>query len=72
MGKSLEDYLAEAIEKGIDVSKAGEALAKLGVERATAKRVWVDYTVKQTGTERKATEEAVEELLKQQYDPVKK
>lgn len=72
MGKSLEDYLAEAIQKGIDVGRAGEALAKLGVGRATAKKVWVEYTMKQSGTDRKATEDAVEELLKEQYDPVKK
>jgi len=72
MGKSLEDYLAEAIEKGIDVSNTGKALAELGVGRETAKKAWVEYTIKETGTERKATEDAVEELLKEQYDPVKK
>jgi hypothetical protein len=71
MAKDLEDYLAEAVAKGIDVGKAGEALAKLGVDRKTAKKLWVDYTVKETGSDRKATEEAVEELLKEQYDTVK-
>lgn len=70
--KTLEDYLAEAAGKGIDIGKAGAALAKLGVPRSEAKRAWVDYTVKTTGTDRKATEDAVEELLKEQYDTAKK
>jgi hypothetical protein len=70
--KTLEDYLAEAAGKGIDISKAGAALAELGIPRGEAKRAWVEYTIKTTGTERKATEDAVEELLAEQYDSVKK
>jgi hypothetical protein len=72
MAKDLEDYLAEAIKKGIDVGRVGEALAKLGLDRKVAKKVWVDYTVKTAGTDRKSTEGAVEDLLREQYDPVAK